>query len=142
MARCFILEDDPTRVESFKVALRGHEVMHAWSVEEGMALFAPPYDVILLDHDLGDAAYASFNRKNTGAEFARYVARTHTADPSTRVVVHSWNPVGALVMLWALQGAGWTVNRTPFSAELLLSLTAALTPALHSADDDEPVDAT
>ena len=50
--KVFILEDDPYRIVKFRDLLKGHDLTiidSCTKVEE----FKPPYDLILLDHDLG-----------------------------------------------------------------------------------------
>jgi CheY-like chemotaxis protein len=118
----FILEDDPTRSEAFAFALQGADVYHlAKDVDEALAKFEPPYDLVLLDHDLGGEAFVSSGEANTGAGFVRAMNEDEQkkALQGARVVVHSWNPDGALTMLKLLKDRGVMAFRIPYGKELL-----------------------
>lgn len=125
MAKFFLLEDDPNRVAGFEAALDGHELHHAIDVDAAIAVFSPPYDLLLLDHDLGGEVFVSSDHSNTGAAFARYLAEHHPADLCD-VIVHSWNPDGAKTIAGTLSDAGWIgVVQMPFSGALLRTLRMA-----------------
>ena len=87
--RVFILEDDPARQELLFAKLRGHEIYCidscAW-----IDTFQPPYDLILLDHDLGGRQFEE--HEDSGTRFAELIqGKTGYA----RIIVHSYNPAGA-----------------------------------------------
>jgi hypothetical protein len=74
-------------------------------VQAAKAEFKPPYDLILLDHDLGGQVYVNSDEENTGFQFCRFLtepARFESLN-DTEFVVHSWNPAGALNMLHLLK---------------------------------------
>lgn len=116
--RVFILEDDWRRMEFFLEALDGHEVDRAESVADAVAMYKPPYDLILLDHDLGGEQFVSSDHDNTGYQFAKHLAQNHTCGQS-QVIVHSWNMGGARRMVEVLKRVGWTVEAEPFGSTLL-----------------------
>lgn len=125
--RVFILEDDFERNLSFGQALRvlkgsGHDVTIKTNVKEAIRVFQPPYDLILLDHDLGGEQMVDSRNINTGAEFCRWLVLTHP-DLDSRIIVHSYNPDGAKYMMETLRELGG-VNaiRTPFGSSLLAYL--------------------
>lgn len=116
--RTFILEDSIERMKQFHEVL-GFDVTAAATVEGAQKKFDPPYDLILLDHDLVDAHYmqAYGDIHTTGTEFARWLASTQT--PAGQVFIHSYNQHGAVRMYDTLRVAGWGVSREPFGPTLL-----------------------
>jgi CheY-like chemotaxis protein len=97
MKKIFILEDNDSRVEFFKWYFKNpdYEVSYAKDVDEAKGLFTinQPFDIILLDHDLGDEVYVDSEEDNTGYQFAKFII---TKDISRSfVIIHSLNPVGA-----------------------------------------------
>ena len=92
--RIFILEDDIARRDAFEVCLSEHDLDIAIDAEAATRLFAPPYDVILLDHDLGGGV--DTDGSNTGAAFAKWLMNNHKEDVMLScVITHSYNPDGA-----------------------------------------------
>lgn len=90
--RVFILEDDQTRMQTLRARLLNHEVTHIASCRDH-AKFAPPYDLILLDHDLGGRQYTK--HEDCGTTFCQLIkGRINRHLPQT-VVIHSYNHVGA-----------------------------------------------
>ena len=115
----FILEDDSLRIEKFKQATSSHEVTIATSVEEGKALWSPPYDVVLLDHDLGSETFVPSEDPNTGFIFAKFIKDSLTNE---EIVIHSFNPDGARNIFAMLVGTGKSIELFPFGDWLLSSL--------------------
>lgn len=95
--RILLVEDDPERVEHFRLMLDAYRLDHADSVDAAAAFLTQNrYDLILLDHDLdfGRRIYIDPDEPNTGYQLALRIAD----DPhhrSTPVVVHSLNWFGA-----------------------------------------------
>lgn len=121
MKRVFLLEDDPTRVRLIREALIGKDVelTHAWDADKGLELFAGPYDLILLDHDLGGKQFVDSSLDNTGAGFVRRLPEGSITN-FTQVVVHSYNGVGAkVIMLTLLERFGIDAPWAPFGPTLL-----------------------
>lgn len=122
----FILEDDSARVALFQEALLGgsHDLTVCEGVEgKGGAKerFDPPYDLILLDHDLGGihSSKADTVLKETGYQFVKWMTKEVEDGGSTPVIIHSYNPDGAKAMETLLRVSGWNVTRQPFGSTLL-----------------------
>jgi hypothetical protein len=120
--RVFVLEDDPNRVEGFRAALYGHSVDYAICVEHAIRDFSPPYDLLLLDHDLGGEVMVDSDEANTGFQFVRWLVAHQKRQAKAAVFVHSWNPDGAKRMVDGLRANGWNVVRMQFDAALLRTL--------------------
>lgn len=122
MKRIFILEDDMYRILAFRQACVGMDLTVAMSCPEAYKLFKPPYDIICLDHDLGGQQMVE-SGANTGYEFAETLTKNPTP-PADYIVIHSYNPEGALNMERILR-AGFSsvyVGRMPFGPSLLTFL--------------------
>jgi N-acetyl-beta-hexosaminidase len=129
--KIFILEDDQARISAFKSAIKPeHDVtICKWlkGKDGAFELFKPPYDLILLDHDLGGMQYVeSDGVEETGYQFAKWmVALEDKLYPDTAVIVHSYNPTGAANIVALLKADGWKiVIKTPFGVPLLNYLEA------------------
>lgn len=131
MVNVFILEDDITRIIGFEEAIPGDGSVQItvckWLEGVGGALnrFSPsaPYNLILLDHDLGGQQMVSSEGEETGAAFARYLAEFHKpveGEEQPTVLIHSYNFEGAVEMQKTLEEAGYTkVLRVPYGVALL-----------------------
>jgi hypothetical protein len=93
--KVFVLEDDETRIALIERAAIGHELTVARDTEDALKKFAPPYNLLLLDHDLGGRVFVDSNEEDCGAAFCR---RAPFRDDDT-VIVHSYNRAGAMEML-------------------------------------------
>ena len=127
MSRVLFLDDDAERhlVADKRWPTSDHEVFHAWNVcqFERMLLKYGPFDLISLDHDLGDFresndGYVGGYGERTGLDAARFICIELPAEqrPAT-VIVHSWNPVGAERMLKLLQDYGIPCRQELFQYE-------------------------
>lgn len=117
--RTFILEDDSRRMDGFNQVL-GYDLTVAKDVRRAKKLFrrGEPFDLILLDHDLGESDYKDPSREsNNGTEFAKWLASSRT--PQGEVIIHSYNPDGAMRMYHTLSPAHWKVTCLPFGPALL-----------------------
>lgn len=92
--RVFILEDDPLRMQEFRKVLTKRDpkvqIDHAESCSQ-VDRFKPPYDLICLDHDLGGRQMGA--HEDNGLMFVRQIKPL--IDPSTVILIHSWNGPGA-----------------------------------------------
>jgi DNA-binding response OmpR family regulator len=87
----FVLEDDWERLRWFERFFESRGITwHCVDTCERADEFVGPYDLVLLDHDLGGRQLES--HEDCGATFARLV-RDRIGDAT--VVVHSWNEDGA-----------------------------------------------
>jgi DNA-binding NtrC family response regulator len=104
--KIFILEDDPKRVEWLKEKLNPEiELDITDQVEEAMPwLHEREYDAIFLDHDLGGEQMVSSDVWNTGSTVARMIHET--PNKHLTVIVHSYNPSGAKIMIDSMRDKG------------------------------------
>jgi CheY-like chemotaxis protein len=72
-----------------------------------------PYDLVSLDHDLGGKIYCPSDG-NSGYMVARHIAQMSFEKLPKRVIIHSFNPVGAENMQNVLSGIV-RVIRQPFN---------------------------
>lgn len=87
----------------------------AWLGATDAAGFAdPPFDIVYLDHDLGDDVYQNSADENCGMEVVRWVEE-HKPKVG-RFVVHSMNHPAACEMMQRLVDAGYAVDYCPFMA--------------------------
>lgn len=122
-----IIDDQVERHEAIEMFLIGtYRVEHAWSYTDATGhLTSGSWDVVYLDHDLADFEYATgyctgdFNavpqREMTGLDVASFITHMRDDKRPRRVVIHSWNPVGAAAMTRMLCSAGVMATYEPFS---------------------------
>lgn len=121
--RIFILEDEIYKFPRKDIlkALEGHRLTVALSVDEGKKVFNPPYDLLLLDHDMrgfyeeSDAAHG-----NTGWWFAQWLAGRDM--PPMKIILHSQNGVGRRNMKELLERRGFDVEEFEFCREYVRTL--------------------
>ncbi|MDR0920567.1 MAG: response regulator [Oscillospiraceae bacterium] len=99
--KIFFLDDSKER----QIVFQHHfaklaEIIFASDIEEAKEKFLPnaEYDLIFLDHDLGDRIFVSSEDENTGAEFCRWL-KNNWENSGTPIYIHSHNPVGAKNMI-------------------------------------------
>jgi CheY-like chemotaxis protein len=111
--KIFILEDDHGRIFLLRKWLQGQNITQVDSCAS-FGAFVPPYDLILLDHDLGGRQLEQ--NEDDGAQFAKLIVKKYgTQDrPETIVIVHSFNPAGAYAIGRAMSEAGYNVILAPF----------------------------
>lgn len=121
--RIMVLDDDETRHAAFDRAFSADVLEHTWTYWDAVALLenSQAFDVVYLDHDLGDTEDAPSvagmygDVELTGADVARFICRELEASKRpARAVVHSWNVVGAATMVAMLRGAGIPCSHEPF----------------------------
>lgn len=97
-----------------------HELTIRTSVTHARKAWKPPYDIVLLDHDLGGETYVPSENENTGATFVRDLCQAaDLKDMADLFIVHSWNPDGSHLMANLLLDAGTKVIRLEFGKPLL-----------------------
>ena len=114
-----ILDDLRERHEVFKIRYQGHQLFHAWTAEECISLLKKQkYDLITLDHDLGEVRSESYNEAflaKDGGDVAHWIANhLDKALYPPKVIIHSWNPNGSRSMYLTLQSVGISVEREEF----------------------------
>jgi len=92
--RILIVEDDQNRIEHFKTLFKEHTLDITDSVDEAQKFLLEnmyDYDMIMLDHDLGDDVYDNSNDES-GYAVACIIEKLEIKTP---VIIHTQNPVGA-----------------------------------------------
>lgn len=121
--KIFILEDDLIRIGLFREALNGqHDLTVCKSIggpDGAKAKWNPPYDVTMLDHDLGNHQMMDSDAEETGYQFVKFMGQAPSPYDATVVIVHSWNPEGARRMVDLLIDNDWNVERIPFGSTIL-----------------------
>lgn len=70
------------------------------------------WDYVFLDHDLGGEIFVDSDNENTGAAVARWIASNK---PKTKkIIVHSYNSIGAKAIRDILIFAGYEMFYVPF----------------------------
>jgi len=102
MLKVFILEDDPKRLISLRKMLEGHDLHYAKSCND-VTRFEPPYDLILLDHDLGGRQMEQ--HEDCGLTFIKLIK--DKINPEATIVYHSYNYWGAKQMYEEMNCRGY-----------------------------------
>lgn len=103
--RIFILEDDHERIELFRKFLFDQDLTIAEDAIDAIAILSNnKFDLLMLDHDLGNRQMVSSDDKNTGSEVVRWIVQSGMKCPTT--IIHSYNPDGAESMFNALKKHG------------------------------------
>jgi hypothetical protein len=125
--RVFILEDDPERIKRFRQALIGHDLTVIMDVAAAKEAWEPPYNLMLLDHDLGGRTFVDSDEENTGAGFCRWLTEYYKdlgPEMIPTTLIHSYNFGGADWMHRWLVDFGVDASPFPFGASLLTSIAA------------------
>jgi CheY-like chemotaxis protein len=114
MSRILFLDDDPTRHALFSRRMPYHTITHAYSARQCINELSriPPFDLVCLDHDLGDFGA---DGEETGAVVADYI-NLHL-DPKfypKEIIIHSWNSDGAAFMKRVIAPTGIPCSLVPF----------------------------
>ena len=114
--RILILEDDGNRVNNFIELLHVHDLDITENAYEAVSLLeSKVYDVILLDHDLGEG-------NGTGSIVSCFL-RMHTDNPNyyAKILIHSWNAPDYMNMLKDLPRAKWAAFNTEEFYDILIN---------------------
>ena len=122
--RVFVLEDSADRVEALEQRLPGASITVAASYDDARKVFAPPYDLICLDHDLGRWHTLDPTIENTGLSFVRYGFPDRSATFAPTIFVHTASLSGATAMARELRQRGHEPFVTPFGDEMLAKVMA------------------
>ena len=106
-----VIEDDHRRIRWFKDQLTGRCDLDIFeNAKPGIkAVKAKKYDMIFLDHDLGNRIFVPSEDSNTGYQVAKILKETPNKD--THVIVHSFNPEGTDNMVAVI---GKNASKKPF----------------------------
>lgn len=103
--KVLVLEDSNQRMMEFRQRFleRGWIPTFTNTAKDAIEnLQTKDFDIIFLDHDLGDEVYVDTSSKNTGSEVARWLNRN---PKSCIVVIHSLNAPAALYMKGLIKGS-------------------------------------
>lgn len=116
--KVFILEDDGQRLGLFQEALKGCELTVSFSCADHEK-FSPPYDIILLDHDLG----MLFDNDPTVGDGNKFLFLIKDKLPLqskfAMIIIHSWNKDAAQRMADTVKANGLNAILMPFGLTLL-----------------------
>ncbi len=70
-----------------------------------------PWDLVMLDHDLGGEVFVDRMRKDCGMEVVRWIVKNKPE--ITEIVVHSGNQNAAAIMVWGLKRGGYAAEYKP-----------------------------
>ena len=105
--KVMILDDNEFRHEYFNDVYLGFDVYHAYTYNEAISLLNKfKFDVVSLDHDLGDFHEPDVldDYELTGLDVCDYIR--HHLNPDhvpDEIIVHSANPAGAQRMMMCLR---------------------------------------
>lgn len=115
--RVLFLDDSEARHSAFQKRMHDHDVAAAYTTVEAIAMLdaRPAFDVVYLDHDLGEIAGDPPYAELTGRIVAEYIANGLPPDKRPQqIVIHSWNIDGGKRMRDILQNAGLSAILAPF----------------------------
>ena len=102
--KIFCLDDSYSRHVLFRKKFPNDNIIFAISAQEAIGILSEDmsWNLICLDHDLGNEIYVNSDEPNTGYQVAKFLA---TKNPKCPIVVHSSNYWGAMKMLSCLPHA-------------------------------------
>ena len=111
--KVLFLDDNLLRLKLAKQHFIGYELFLTETVEETIKLLETesPFDLVSLDHDLGGKTFVPSDKKS-GYEVAKFIYLM--PDKPKKVIVHSFNPVGAENMMRVLNSVV-SVEHIPFN---------------------------
>jgi CheY-like chemotaxis protein len=100
-----IVEDNEDRIKWFETEFKGIAALTVVKTAEKGKYYVnlQKWDVIFLDHDLGDRVYVNSEDENTGYQVAKEIVKSINKD--TPIVVHSYNPAGVKNIMGILKHA-------------------------------------
>jgi CheY-like chemotaxis protein len=114
--RILILEDDGTRVNNFIELLFAHDLDITENAYEAVNLLeSNVYDIILLDHDLGDG-------NGNGSIVSNFLRMNQdNSNYDAEILIHSWNAPASRGMLKDIPTAVWAPFNTEEFYDILVS---------------------
>jgi CheY-like chemotaxis protein len=105
--KILILEDMANRIDIFKKKLKGHDLYFFDEADDAIEALRlmneKPWDMIFLDHDLGQEMFVPSSHHNTGYTVAKFIAENDVK--FNQIIIHSMNPAGAQNMKSVLKKA-------------------------------------
>lgn len=124
--RILFLDDNHLRRRDFVRSHIGDIVALAETAEEAIRLLGngTSYDLVSLDHDLTEAhygdIYAQEEHADSGLAVARFIAQMETPPP--KIILHTWNNMGALKMFHAMEHLGIEIVLQPFDTDSAITI--------------------
>lgn len=133
--RIFILEDDPRRISWMKKNFYSGIKLDITDVaKEAITLLTENrYDIVFLDHDLGGEQMVDSSVLNTGSTVAKMIHETKNKDLT--VIIHSYNPSGAEIMINSMRNNGVECHYFPFQSEEFLSVVNQINKSFKNKED-------
>lgn len=116
--KILVLDDDQERHQGFDKIFPRDAVTHVSDYDQFLkALPSGPYDLICLDHDLGETADPDGNvvLRKSGMDAARALVSLPPELQPKQVLVHSQNSVAGPEMVRVLRDAGILATRRPYT---------------------------
>lgn len=123
----FVLDDEVGVLPRSGIvkALSSHTLTLATSCEDAKVKYKPPYDLLLLDHDM-EGQFEDSSYHNTGYQFVVWLTSKlpswDRTTPKPQVILHSQNPDGRREMAIILKAHGFRVTEFPFSPNYITML--------------------
>ena len=117
--RILILDDSQERlnlfVKNFKGIYPNAEVFLTTTAKECINYLSEKtvWDLVCLDHDLGDEYYVDPTDSNTGSEVVRWLSANELLTPKPKFIVHSFNHIQAPRMVYDLKLTGYEAHYMP-----------------------------
>jgi len=114
MRRILFLDDSEPRLNVARNTFGNEELYLANTADMAIWLLSKtgPWDLVMLDHDLGGQIFQDSFETNTGMEVVRYIERTM---PEIReIIIHSWNTSAGHDMMKRLKKLGYNADYQPF----------------------------
>ena len=127
--KILILDDDKFRHDAYSREYAEHDVRHVYTYFEFLSSLdtGSPWDLIHLDHDLGDLHSGDTyvdgwgnTREYNGQHAARDICELNDERLPSEVIIQSVNPDGAKGMLQMLKRRGVTVDWQPFGESSMI----------------------
>jgi len=102
--KILFLDDMQTRHDSFSRKYVGHNITFVKTAKDAINILKRDlnWDLICLDHDLGNRIFVNSNDENTGYQVAKYLEDKNL---TCKIIIHSCNPIGAKNMQRCLPNA-------------------------------------
>lgn len=113
--KVLFLDDDPNRRRIAREHFIGHELSEAETAKQAIDMLDKysPFDLVHLDHDLGGEVFVPSDEVS-GFAVAQHICSMEKAKRPRRIVVHSFNPVGANNMMHILRNSFLDCEYRPF----------------------------
>jgi hypothetical protein len=105
--KILILEDNPERIEKFKILFQNQKLFIFDNVLDAHNVcICNEFPVMFLDHDLDARMWVNSEEENTGYQFVKLLV-SNDIQKNSLIYIHSSNPIGANQMLNYLKDNGY-----------------------------------